>query len=247
MKKNPQRRTALIWVAITLIGVFAIFAPSMFGMEGMDGGFAISFFAIVLTITGIVVAIMYFRRAQALDNIVTGENLLAHWTYTAEEWQKYIEEEFAEEKAAKTRLFAMVAIISAIVGIGFYLFKRDHPVLILLIFGGLIVFSGIVAFLSVVLGRFRNRPDQRGAYISRDGVYLGRQFHTWQGMGARLENACYKEEHTSLPRLEFDYSTPGRDMRYDYSVRVPVPSGKEEEARKILAEITAAHRSMKQT
>lgn len=243
MKKNPQRRTAFIWLAITLLSIWGIFAPSMFGMDGMDGGFAISFAAIVFAITGIVVTVMYFRRAGALDNIVNGENLLAHWTYTAEEWQKYMEEEIAEFQAEKTRLFIMIAVISAVVGVGFYLFHRDDLIFTLVIFGGLIVLIGFVAFLSIILHRFQNRPGASEAYISRDGVYISRQFHNWVGMGARLEDARYDEEHHSRPRLEFDYSTPGKDMRYDYNVRVPVPLGKEEEARKILKEVISAHLS----
>ncbi|MFA4836163.1 MAG: hypothetical protein WC749_08865 [Dehalococcoidia bacterium] len=241
MKKNPQRRTALIWLAITLISIIAIFAPYSFGMDGPDGGFAISFAAIVFAIIGVVVTIMYFRRAGALDNMVKGENLLAHWIYTPDEWQKYIEEEFAEDRAAKTRLFTMVAVISVVIGVGFYLFHRDDLMFTLVIFGGLIVLIGFVAFLSIMLHRFQNRPGASEVYISRDGVYLSRQFHTWQGMGACLEDVRYKEENTFRPRLEFEYSTPGKDMRYYETVRVPVPFGKEEEARKILEEIKATH------
>lgn len=242
MKRNPQRRTALIWVAITLVSVAAIFAPHIIGMDGMNGGFAISFGAIVLAITGIIVTIVYFRRAHTVDNMVKGKNLLAHWTYTAEEWQEYVEEEFAREKAQKRKLFITIAIISVIVGIVLYAVMPDHPKFFLFASLGLIALIGIVAYLSVLFSPFRKKTGSGEVYISGDGVYLARQLHTWEGLGARLENAGY-DESSSRASLSFEYSTPGRDTRSYYSVRVPIPLGKEEEARTILEDIRTNHRS----
>ena len=240
VKKNPQRRTAFIWVVITLISVMGIFVPHLIGMG--YAAWAISFVAFFLAVVGIIVAIIYFWRAHIVDNMVQGKQLLAHWTYTPEEWQKYMEEEFGEEETEKKRLFVVIAVIAAIVGIGWYLFHRD-AMFCLLTFGGLILVMGLAAGLSIIFSPYRNRKGQGEVYISRDAVYLPHQLHMWRGLGARLDKAGYEEGHTSRPRLGFEYSTPGYRTRNYGTVRVAVPVGKEEEAKRILEDIRSAHHS----
>ena len=70
------------------------------------------------------------------------------------------------------------------------------------------------------------------AYITPDGVYLNRQLYLFRGWGASLEDVSYNEDEKFLA---FRYSTPNRNGRSDYTLRIPVPAGKEQEARQVLA------------
>jgi hypothetical protein len=45
MVQNPQKKTELIWLTITIIGVIIIFLPGFLGIDGLKGGFAISVWA----------------------------------------------------------------------------------------------------------------------------------------------------------------------------------------------------------
>ncbi|RJO62538.1 MAG: hypothetical protein C4542_03360 [Dehalococcoidia bacterium] len=232
MPYNPQRRTAIICWVITALFIFAIFAPSIFGMDGMNGGFAVSFLSLVAAITSLVVAIMYQGRAGALDRILKGENLLAHWKYSLAEWQSYAEKEYATEKREKRNLFYLVAVISLVVGVGFTIAQPDSGWVVLWVLGGLVVLIAFVAFSTTRYNYWMNKKYRGEAYITPDGVYLNRMLHLWRGWGASLEDVSYNE---SEKFLAFQYSTPNRNGRSDYTLRVPVPAGKEEEARQVLA------------
>jgi hypothetical protein len=105
LSNNPPLQTAIVWVVITALAVFGIFAPEMFGIKGFDGGFAISAACSLLAIIGIIVMIIYFMRARLLNSILNGRDILAHWTYSSEEWKTYTEKEFKEEKQLKKGLF----------------------------------------------------------------------------------------------------------------------------------------------
>lgn len=232
MPFNPQRRTAVICWIVTALFVFAIFAPSIFGIDGMNGGYAMSFLSLVAAITSLVVAIMYQGRAAALDRILKGENLLAHWKYTPAEWQSYAEKEYAREKREKRSLFYLVAVISLVVGIGFTIAQPDGGWAVLLVLGGLVVLIAFVAFSTTRYNYWMNKKYRGEAYITPDGVYLNRMLHLFRGWGASLEDVSYNEKEKFLA---FQYSTPNRNGRSDYTLRVPVPAGKEEEARHVLA------------
>jgi hypothetical protein len=229
---NPQRRTAVICWILTALFVFAIFAPSIFGIDGFNGGFAMSFIGLVAAITTLIVAIMYQGRAGALGRILKGETRLAHWTYDPVEWRAYAEKEYATEKREKRNLFYLVAVISLVVGVGFTIAHPDGGWVVLWVLGGLLVLIAIVAISTTRYNYWMNKKYHGEAYIAPDGVYLNRMLHLWRGWGASLDDVSYNEEEKFLA---FQYSTPNRTGRADYTLRVPVPAGKEQEARRVLA------------
>lgn len=176
MPQNPQCRTAIIFWILSFILLIGIFIPGLFGVGLLNGGFALSALALLATVISLIVAMMYQGRARALDRIVNGKSLLAHWKYGLDE--------------------------------------NEYP-------GGKKGKHGIPS------------PIQTGeAYITLEGVYLNGQLHLFTGWGARLEKVTSGEEGRSL---SFTYSVPVRDGRSDYTLRVPVPSGKEEEARRVIS------------
>jgi len=65
MRDNPPLQTIVAWVIITALAVFGIFAPSLFGMDGFKGGYAISFVSFFMVICGIIVIVIYSGRARA--------------------------------------------------------------------------------------------------------------------------------------------------------------------------------------
>jgi hypothetical protein len=228
---NPQRRTAIIAWILTAVFTFGIFAPSIFGMDGFDGGFALATFSLVAAITTLIVAIMYQGRAGALDRILSSKNLLAHWKYDPVEWQDYAEKEYVRAKKDKWNLFKLVAIISAVVGIGFAIFVPDSGWIVLCALGGVLL---LIVFVIITTTRYDymiNRKYVGEAYITADGIYLNRQLHMFRGWGAKLDSIGYDEKDKLL---SFVYSVPSRTGRNDYNLRVPVPLGKEKEAAQVL-------------
>jgi hypothetical protein len=238
MKYNPTRRTAIIWGIVTLLAIFTIFAPHLFGMDDLRGGFAISVLSILVAITGIIATVIYANRARMLDRILSGDNLLAHWTYSPEEWSEYTEKEFRTEKKEKWLLFYMVAGIALFFGILFVIFDHEAGLWVLVSMLGLIALIAFVAWFSAWYDYRQNKRYLGEAYITRDAIYLNRQLHTWRGLGARLEsvNLVGKE---SQQLLAVTYSAPTRMGRQEYTVRVPVPRGQEKAAEKLAEKLTA--------
>lgn len=236
MRDNPQRRTAIIWGIITSVAIFAVFAPHIFGMDGMGGGFAISTVSVIVAITGIIVCIIYIRRADALEKLLNGENLLAHWTYTPEEWQRYTDQEFSTQRKEKWALFFVIAIISLVVGIAFFIFDPKAGLWVFVSMLALVALIAFMAWFSAWQNLRLNKKYPGEAYISNDAVYLNRQFHTWKGFGARLESVSLVN-NGGQQMLSFKYSVPSRNGRQRQTVRVPVPRGLEKASAKIANDI----------
>jgi hypothetical protein len=238
MKDNPTRRTAIIWGVVTALAIFAIFAPNIFGMDDLNGGFAISALSIIVAITGIIVTVIYARRARLLDRILKGDNLLAHWTYSPEEWKQYTEKEFQTEKKEKRMLFYMVAGIALFFGILFFAFDREGGLWVLISMLGLIALIAFVAWFAAWYNYRQNKKYLGEAYITSDAVYLNRQLHTWRGLGAKLESVVLAEKG-SRQLVAFTYSAPSRMGRQENTVRVPVPEGQEKAAEKLAERFNA--------
>ena len=238
MKDNPPRRTAIIWGIVTALAVFVIFAPNIFGMDDLNGGFAISALSLIVAVTGIIVTIIYALQARLLDRILKGDNLLAHWTYSPEEWNQYAEKEFQTEKKENRFLFYMVAGIALFFGILFFAFDREGGLWVLISMLCLIALIAFVAWFAAWYNYHQNKKYLGEAYITRDAVYLNRQLHTWHGLGARLESVVLAEKG-SRQIVAFTYSAPNRMGRQEYTVRVPVPEGQGKAAEKLSQKFNA--------
>jgi 4-amino-4-deoxy-L-arabinose transferase-like glycosyltransferase len=238
MKDNPTRRTAFIWAIITALAVFAVFAPHIFGMDEFNGGFAISAISIIVAITGIIVTVIYARRARSLNRILRGQNLLAHWTYSVVEWNQYAEKEYRTEKKEKRVLFYMVAGFALFFGVLAFIFDREAGLWVLISMLVLIALIAFVAWFAAWYDYRQNKKYLGEAYITRDAVYLNRQLHTWHGLGARLESVILTDNE-SQQVLSFTYSAPTRMGRQENTVRVPVPKGREKAAEKLAEKLNA--------
>lgn len=222
----------MAWAIITMLAIFGIFAPEIFGIKGFDGGFAISFVCVFLTITGIIVVVIYTGRARLLNRILSGENILAHWTYSAEEWSQYTEKEYKEEKQSKKGLAIVISAIALLMGIVFFLADNENGIWVLV---GMLALIAIIAFTAWFTSWYNHRQNQKylgETYITGDAVYINRQLHTWRGLGARLDSVDLSEGKPPL-LLRFVYSAPTRTGMQEYTVRIPVPKGQEEAAEKI--------------
>ena len=234
--KNPEIRNVLIGLGISLLGITVFFLPIAINMDGMDGGYALMFMAIALIIpAGIITAVLYGIRAVTFHKIISGKDLIAHWTYAPAEWKKYAEEEYLREKFAKMGLFYVLVFFSILIGGGLFLIAQDKEAAGLVLAGlfGLVIFIRLLIAFTTRNTYDANKKYLGEAYISRKGVYLNKSFHSWNFL-SKLENARIDEK---LKIIEIEYSALSRQGK-DYAyVRIPIPSGKEDEARKVLNEL----------
>jgi len=221
--KNSQRCIVNLWWVLMVIFIFLVFLPSLIGLNGMEGGFAISFVAAFLVIMSAIVILIYRARAKQLDKILSGEGRIAVWKYATHEWESFANIDFEEEKKAKKFLFILVSVICAVVGIILLIVVKD--VLILLISLGIIPVVAIPAYLAPRMRYKKLLKSEPKALIAENGVIVGKMFHLWVKMGARLDQVVLVTDEQP-PILEFHYSMPTRTGRQTEVARLPVPAGK---------------------
>jgi ABC-type multidrug transport system fused ATPase/permease subunit len=144
---------------------------------------------------------------------------------------RFVAADFEDEKKAKKNLFIMVAVIAAIVGVLMTIVLQS--LLIVLIIIGIMVVVAIPAFLVPVFRYRKLKSSEAEALIAENGVIVGKMFHLWVKLGARLDGVSLNTaEEPDI--IEFNYSMPTRNGRQEEVARVPVPFGKLEEATRIV-------------
>jgi hypothetical protein len=228
---NKPRKTSRIAFFITLVLIAAAIAVGKSDIDGMNGGFALIAILGFLAIMSLITALVYLPRAKAFDKLVSGMHPLAHWTYTAQEWETFLKEDLAEAKAISKSMWKLIVIISLVIGAGLWLWSGDS--LYMLIIGGIIVLISITAWLAP---RIRNRAVQNGnqeVYIGDSSVLVGGAFQTWTQLGARLA-AVGIDTEKAIPILRIQFYYPTLQGPQEEIIRVPVPAGKIEEAKKVV-------------
>jgi hypothetical protein len=229
---NPARITSNVWWGITAASIFVIFLPGIIGVDGFNGGFAVSFLGFFLVIMGVIIAVIYMRRASTLDNIFEGKNVLAHWTYPRDEWIEYAEKEYKRDRAGKKQLFIVIAVIALVIGIIFFLADHKGGLWVLAMMVALIAILAFTAWFTAWYNHRENIKYLGEAYITPDAVYLNRQLHIWDGLGSWLASVKIKDD--TSPYLEFKYMALTRTVVQEYDANVPIPKGKEQEAEGLL-------------
>jgi hypothetical protein len=235
---NPQRRIAYIWFGLT--AVFAVMVIIPLATDWIDifnGGGALLSLGVIMGITSPIVGALYLKRASQFDKIQSGSAVLARWTYDPGTWARYTEEEHGRDRKARWQLFAFISVIALVVGIGFSIFLavtgEDMPWFGLLVALGIIVLVAITAASTAFAEYARNKSRRQGeVIISDEGVVFNGILHTWHSPGAALESVTWEDGHP--PVIIFAYSGPSGTARGTWYARIPVPSGREVEARGII-------------
>ena len=230
--ENPYRRTVYIWAVITVAAVVMIFMPGFLGVDGMSGGYAISFVSFFGVIVGMVVVLVYNGLSSRFDAIVGGMEVLAHWTYPPEVWKKYSDAEYEESVAEVKPLFIITSAMCLVAGVGAVLWDPEPGIYVLGVMVFTIVLMGLAAFLTRRHLHHDNLRSPGEAIISRRAVLLNNRLFYWDYFGSRLEKVeVRKGKDYSV--LIFTTWAPTMQFGQSYSLRVPIPPGEEEKAQEI--------------
>ncbi|MEI7433462.1 MAG: zinc ribbon domain-containing protein [Methanomicrobiales archaeon] len=231
--ENSQWKWVYISLILAVLFVILIFVGS--GMDGMSGGYAVSFISFFLTLCSFAVALLFFTRARAMDDILGGKNLLAHWVYPEDETRKSAEREYVGYMENNR---ALLYVVGGFLVIGMVL---------MIIFGGeagvatagmLFVVLIIVAIVSVVapkLERKRALKAPRDAYITDNGIIYEGGVYPFHSFLMRMDGVSYEKETAKHPPiLVFSFiQLVGLYILRPFEISIPVPPGEEEKARRI--------------
>jgi hypothetical protein len=181
--------------------------------------------------------LFFRRRAAHLDRLLQGQEVLAHWKYTAVEWQAYIDAELSEQTRENRALWLVMAGMCLFVGALFCLFDREAGFYVLLVMVGM---TGILAAAAFGLPRLRRRRRRRQGHpgevwLAPTAVYFDGVFLPWNSWEARLQKVDLQAASGSAPAcLRFHLVHIVKTGIQVSTLRIPVPAGRLEEASALL-------------
>jgi hypothetical protein len=219
--------SAAIFAAICLLAFNFI--------DGMSGGFALAFVSFFLAVSGVAVAALFFHRARAMDFILNGTRLLAHWIYSSEVAEQSARREYAEHLERNRAMFFVVGGMIVIASLIMITFAGD---------GGLITGAFLLAFtvlLSIisrvapglVLRNSLRAPKE--AYIAENGIIYEGTVYPFSSFMMKMEGAKFKRGSKGMPALlVFSFTQAvGLNISSSFDIEIPVPDGQEEVAGRI--------------
>jgi hypothetical protein len=176
------------------------------------------------------------KHAEASAGIAAGSNILAHWAYFDAEWSVFTEVEYQIDKKRTYKACWFVTAYSVLLAVVLTLvFYNQKPVSLkyLWIFGGLgiIILNWLVLLITLHRKHRRNIQIKGEAIISSEALMFNGTLYAWNTVNKELIDVKYTEGPP--PMIEFKYGKMLRRGRSQNTVRVPVPYGKEENAKDI--------------
>lgn len=232
--KNSEKKRMNICYFISFLGFLMIVAPSIFNIDGMNGGYALGFVGVFIMLSLFLVALLVFKdRAKVFDSIISGENIIVCWKYEAKEWKKLKDDEYNEVKSTNKGMFIFMIILCSIIFLPFIIFLEEGFIMgfVLII---LIAILGIAAFVSTSLAK--NKDKEGFVIIARDGVLMNKKFECWKGFGVKFKGVGYCSEDTSLIEINYKVSYY-RQSHIMQTVIVPIPKGEELTAKAVISKL----------
>jgi hypothetical protein len=200
---------------------------------------ALGCFSIAGLISGPVIIFTRRREAQEIDELHAGQNVLAHWLYSPDEWGRYIKHEIARARKLFLIIFIPIMVIMLASTLPTLLKGSAHR--------GNLAFLSLavltpVGFLAFVLWAILYSPihaarkrGQGDVYISHGGVLLNDRYYSWRVFGSSGPPNVSYEANDDPPVIEFKWIVGAGRGAQSRSVRVPIPRAHEEEAKSLLA------------
>ncbi|PKP02890.1 MAG: hypothetical protein CVU11_10460 [Bacteroidetes bacterium HGW-Bacteroidetes-6] len=237
MIKNKYKRiTIRAGLILGLISLTLFFMPSMAGIDGMNGGFALQVFGFFIFITTIIVVVIYGRMANMYARLAKFESILAHWQIGTAEYARFIKYDIEKNIVGYRLMRKIISIITLVVGL-ILIIAGLEAIIVAYIIGGIILLIWFVSFLAIINQKSKSGNSGADIILSKEGGIINGELHNWSKMGNVLEGGGIGELEGKQYVLEIAYSAPNRGARVDVTARFPVPEGKLTEAEFILDKI----------
>ncbi|HNR97042.1 MAG TPA: hypothetical protein PKH89_08760 [Anaerolineae bacterium] len=239
--RNPERTGLIVGVVLLGLGIALMLLPSLIGLSGMDGGYAFSFLGFFLIVCGVIVGWIFWARFKRVERILSGDDVIASWSYDPEEGHRLAREAFEERWSGNKRLFAIVAVLMVVIGFVVLVLPmlqdEDLAWPFVLAYFLLIPVIGLVAWLAPRAEYRQALRDANDVLIARSGVYVRGALHSWADPGSTLEQVTF-EVTNQPPELVFvltHLSGVGGPHSEPEALRLAVPEGHEQDAERVAA------------
>lgn len=236
LSSNPEKNSALIWAvaaAGSLVLAFVLAAVGFGGSSASFGRFFPPLALVVFSLLGALIFAALFWSALKLDSMMSGDNVLARWDYEAGQVDSYaLAEQGRKDKVKLVSLF----FIALMCGMGVLFGYGKDGWDALAVIENVFLFAISVAFLYVVAPALGYGPANSTKFVlTADGALFAGRFHFWRVFMSRLEKVNFAAGKPSLIRIA--YSVPSQNGSHPISLEIPVPKGKDAEAKSAVEKI----------
>jgi hypothetical protein len=216
-----------------IFSVVCIYAFSY--IDGFSGGYAIAFISFFLAISAVCVAALFLHRARIMDGILNSTEVLAHWTYSAEEAEQSARREYEDYQERNRAMFLVIGGMLVLAALVMMIFAGDDG----LITGAfLLAVAALLFFVSRVAPRIALKyalSSPKEAYIADNGIIYEGAIYPFHSFLMRMDEAKFQETDGKRPSvLVFLFTqSVGLYIRSPFSIEIPVPRGEEDKARSI--------------
>ncbi|MEI7741873.1 MAG: hypothetical protein WCJ29_05245, partial [bacterium] len=131
---------------VFLLGVAGVFAPSVLGMDGIDGGFALAMVSGFVALVAFITWLIFWRMSVRESRILSGDGVLARFSYSDEEWQKYTAYEHATDASNKKIIFYIISGFAVFFGVLFMFLDPEEggPYVAAVMFGLIVLMYAVM-------------------------------------------------------------------------------------------------------
>ncbi|HYR07973.1 MAG TPA: hypothetical protein VEQ60_09400 [Longimicrobium sp.] len=158
----------------------------------------------------------------------SGEPILAHWTYPAEEWRAYTEGEWRYRLWEAVGLALLIGLVGGLIAT----WRTGESS-----YGSALLFGGFLGLLRLGMAssqRIANTAGPGYAIISPTAVLLNGTHHPLVSERRHFGGVRYASLDRP-PVLEFTVKWKTRNGWMNEQIRVPIPAGREDEANAVVA------------
>lgn len=237
---NPNRKLVLIFAVVGLLGLVAVVVGLIKGAE--DWGLYAMIFGGMALFMGVVMVPMLqvtgIKQIKTIEALMHGENLMAHWQFDQDEWNRYTDNEHTRGvRQARSAFLWTLGITFALVLVAVWIAGTVNAT-------GVAIASGIAGLFAVLFGgllylsaKATHRHNLAGVgevYIGPVSIYFAGRYYTWEDKTAKLTRVAFESGDPSVVEFHWEYNAGGEKSHQE--VRIPVPRGREGEAQNLVAQ-----------
>lgn len=233
--KIRGRRSRMIWIA-GVIGLLSI-ALAVFG-SGTNRILGLYFAGLCGVLWIPLSSWLYTRKVRAVNRVANSANALARWTYSEQERAVFLVRERERLRWKRKDTFAMIAVcgglglVVCVVGGLIYGWNVSTDIVIFVFFA---LFGALLYVVNVItLAQLPARLSGE-VIIASEGVLTPKQLSDWGTNEAQLIEAVFVPEVPAEMQFKIRRTTQtqeGASVTTE-DLRLPVPVGREDEARAI--------------
>jgi hypothetical protein len=235
--KNKERSNASLSLLIFILSVIAALIPFLLEADMERWGFGVVMVSGVTGLTSLVVFLMFNGRARVWDSMFNKENILAHWSYSEEFWDK-VSAADAKDAGIGRIIGSILGGIFLLTGIVVYAAGNDEDGIFMMIMSGIAVFFVVIGFISAAAEKKRVRNSIPEVIIARQGIFFKNTLYTWNNKAiSYLESVSMHpaEPSTLLFVLRQLSGARGHAFHFhQYQIPVPIPSGQQQSADELI-------------